>query len=287
MSLTLDTHVGPKGTGYLADLRLRSDRPLELMTAVTAIPDVSPDFPLSPRTSDQGAIGSCTGNSSLDSKEDLDRRLTGKDAEWSRLFGYLGGRLLLNGFTLAQYKANVPGIEPRMRADTGARIRDVVTFLNTEGCMSEGLWPYDVTQMSQLPDDIALAQAKRHKLMAMKFLSSSEEIRVALNEKHPVVLGFSVYSSFADVGLDGEFRVPDRATGSGHAVRAVKDDKTHRNHPDFRPGAVLLRNSWGLAWGCKHPTMADQIPGRGFFWMPYEVIDSNDVDDIWAFENSN
>lgn len=285
MGALLTTHVGEKGLGYIPDLRLKTDVPLRLVSSVAALPDVSPDFPLSPRTSDQGSLGSCTGQATCDSKEDIDRALGLGDAEWSRLWNYLGGRLALNNLTIADYAANPTYVHSVMVADTGARIRDVVQFMSSEGTISEALWPHLTDRYADLPEPWKRAQAKRHNLLGMKYLSSAEEIRVAIHEKHPVVLGFLVYDQFADVGLDGEYRVTSGRVRGGHAVRVVKHDKT-KIVSGFRPGAALCRNSWGITWGCVHPTMAAQIPGRGFFWMPDEVIDSTDVDDIWAFTAS-
>lgn len=284
MGLVIETHVGDKGMGYIPDRALRSDRPLTLMLAPSTLPDASPVWPLNPVTSDQGSLGSCTGNSTLDAKEDL-ARVDGVDVEWSRLFGYLGGRLKLNGLSLADYLASPASVKAKMTADTGAMIRDVVTFLNEEGCMSEALHPYYIERFANLPDQLALAQAHRHKLIAMKTIASSEEMRVAIHQGHPIVLGFTVYASFGNVGLDGNFRIPSGGVRGGHAVRAVMHVKS-KVVPGFSPGASLIRNSWGPDWGCSHPTLGDKIPGKGFFWMPDEIVDSSDVDDIWAFEHA-
>lgn len=276
----IETTVGLKGLGYLPDYRRREDLPLALTLGLSGLPAVSPDWPLSPATSDQGQIGSCTGQATADAMEDLALR-RGTKVEWSRLWNYLLGRLALQGITVDEWVRN-PALTSRMKADTGAMIRDVVAGLNAHGAISEALWPYDISKYADLPDAWTRAQARRNRLLGMRYLDSAEEVRVALHEGHPIVLGFLVYAQFSEVGKDGLYRPTSGKVLGGHAVRAVKHDAT-KVIPGFPPGAILCRNSWGLAWGCAHPTMADKIPGRGFFWIPDTVVNSDDVSDIWAF----
>jgi C1A family cysteine protease len=46
-------------------------------------------------------------------------------------------------------------------------------------------------------------------------------------------------------------------------------------------GAVWLSNSWGTDWGI--PCGPFPQYGRGFFLMPYAVLDDRDLsDDFWA-----
>lgn len=280
MRVLFDTHLGPRGTGYIPAGDDPTDRPFRLTLAPSSLPDESPDWPLSPRTTDQGRLGSCSGNASADSQEDLDRQ-RGLDVEWSRLWNYLGGRLTMKGLTVADYAASPAAVRAKVSEDSGASIRSVVTFLNKEGAISEALWPYDVTRFADLPDSWTRAQARRHRLLTMRYLESAEEVRVAIHQRQPIFLGFLVYNEFAQVGQDGLYRRTTAQPVSAHAVRAVKHVAS-KVVPGFKPGAALIRNSWGAAWGCSHPTMASSIPGRGFFWLPDEVIDTPDVFDLWA-----
>jgi hypothetical protein len=275
--LTVATSLGARGLGCIPDYRNKDDEPLRLVKGLVGLPDESPDWPLDPNTSDQGSLGSCTGQAVLDAVEDLDKVPT----QWSRLWGYLGGRLALNGLTLNDYIINPQVVRAKMAADTGAMIRDVVSFVNREGLISEALHPYAIHAFADLPEARIRAQAKRNRLYGMRYLNNAEEVRVALHEGHPLVLGFNVYSQFDLVGQDGEYRRTSGRVLGGHAVRALKHKKS-KVVPGFGPGATLCRNSWGGGWGCYHPTMAAQILGKGFFWMPDEVMDSDDVSDIWA-----
>jgi len=278
---TIETHVGEKGLGYLPDLLTRQDTPVVLTKRLSTLPDESPDLPLSPRTSDQGALGSCTGQAVVGAKEDQDLR-HGLDVDWSRRWAYLLGLLGLRKLTLEDYRRSPSTVRPQL-SDTGALIRHVVDGVNRYGCPSEALWPYDIGSFNALPDDIAIAQASRNRLLAKSYCASAEEARVALHEGYSVILGFMVYASFTQVGSDGLYRIPSGRPQGGHAVQAVKHSATYVV-PGFGPGAFLMRNSWGLAWGRSHPTMAAKIPGRGFFWLPDEIVDSRDVDDIWAIK---
>lgn len=278
---TIETHVGDKGLGYLPDSLTRYDSPVVLTLAPSRLPDESPDLPISSRTSDQGPIGSCTGQAVIGAKEDQDLR-HGTDVDWSRRFGYLLGLLALRKLTLEDYRRSPQTVRPQL-SDTGALIRHVVDGVNRYGCPSEAVWPYDVSAFNALPDDVAIEQASRNRLLTKSYCDSAEQARVALHEGYSVVLGFMVYKSFSQVGSDGLYRIPSGAVQGGHAVQAVKHSASFVV-PGFGPGAFLMRNSWGMAWGAPHPTMASKIPGRGFFWLPDEIVDSRDVDDIWAIK---
>lgn len=280
----IETHVGIKGLGCLPDINAREDQPFSLALAPLALPDVSKDWTLAPNTSDQGSIGSCAGHAVIDSTEDVYRD-DGETVELSALWAYLGGRLLLNHLTLADYVRDPYAVHPKMTADTGSMIRDVVSFINREGVMWSAIWPQDNARFADLPPGWARKQAQRSKRISMRYLDSAEEVRVAIHQGEKPILGFVVYASFSEVGLDGNYRIPSGGTRGAHAVRAVKHDK-NKIVPGFRPGAVLLRNSWGAQWGMAHPTMAASIPGKGFFWMPDEIIDSRDVSDIWVVKKA-
>lgn len=87
---------------------------------------------------------------------------------------------------------------------------------------------------------------------------------------HPVVFGFAVYSGFISPAVcsTGKLNMPTRRESflGGHAVLCVGyDDATQR---------IIVRNSWGTNWGDK-----------GYFTMPYEYIsNSNLADDIWSLQ---
>jgi C1A family cysteine protease len=82
------------------------------------------------------------------------------------------------------------------------------------------------------------------------------------------VFGFSVYESFesATVAKSGVLNMPkpgERQVG-GHAVCAVGYDDAAKR--------VLVRNSWGPAWGKK-----------GYFTMPYDYVANRNLsDDFWT-----
>jgi len=84
----------------------------------------------------------------------------------------------------------------------------------------------------------------------------------------PIAFGFTVYSSITQAKRGGLIPFPapsDKAVG-GRAVVAVGDDDLiaiPNTSSGGRPatGALLIRNSWGAAWG-----------DDGDGWLPYEYL---------------
>jgi len=83
------------------------------------------------------------------------------------------------------------------------------------------------------------------------------------------MFGFTVYSSLSN---DADIPYPsvhDKVSG-GHAILAVGYDDKHKNK-NAKPGALLIRNSWGTSWG-----------DGGYGWLPYEYALKGLASDFWA-----
>jgi C1A family cysteine protease len=201
---------------------------------------------------DQGNVGSCSGQAFAAILEYLDRKGDGKYVDVSRLFIYYNERKL----------------EGTVGEDSGALLRDGIKSLAKWGACDEKLWPYQESIFLREPSSEAYQDALKRKIVAYYRVSTLDDVKSALAEGLPVVFGFSVYESFesGEVAKTGMVSMPERSERmmGGHAVVAVGYDD------DL--GRVIVRNSWGEAWG-----------DRGYFYLPYGYIESRDLsDDFWV-----
>jgi C1A family cysteine protease len=86
------------------------------------------------------------------------------------------------------------------------------------------------------------------------------------------MFGFTVYSSMPPLG-EGTGEIPFPASGDtvlgGHAIDAVGYSDAKKIGAE--KGALLIRNSWGTAWGAE-----------GYGWLPYRYIEEGLADDFWS-----
>lgn len=204
----------------------------------------------------QGKVGSCTGNAIVGAMELLENKRGGSFYDLSRLFVYWNER----------------DIEGTTSKDDGAIIRDGIKVVASLGVCEETVWPYDVARWADKPIDAAYNDAKRHRITEYARVGQTiEEIKGVLAGRFPIVFGFSVYDSFesdavAQTGIMSMPAISETLLG-GHAVLAVGYDDEKQ--------AVLVRNSWGAAWG-----------QSGYFWMPYDYITNPYLAaDLWTIRN--
>jgi C1A family cysteine protease len=96
------------------------------------------------------------------------------------------------------------------------------------------------------------------------------------------MFGFTIYSCYRQAGDDGAISYPTRddSKEGGHAVVAAgyDDDRRIQNSaPGCEPtiGAILIRNSWGPAWG-----------DGGYGWLPYDYLRKRLARDWWSLIKS-
>jgi C1A family cysteine protease len=200
----------------------------------------------------QGQLGSCTANALAGALEFLEVKSGQSFVDLSRLFIYYNER----------------AIEHSVGSDSGAMIRDGIKTLAAQGVCPEKEWPYVISTFAKKPSAKCYTDAKKHTIQTYHRIVSLAEMRACLADGYPFVFGFSVYESFesATVAKSGVLNMPkpgERQVG-GHAVCAAGyDDATKR---------LLVRNSWGPAWGKK-----------GYFTMPYDYVANRDLsDDFWT-----
>jgi len=204
---------------------------------------------------DQGNLGSCTGNAIAGAIELMDRK-NGRNLDVSRLFIYYYERLL----------------EGTVNYDNGAYIRDGIRACYTYGAPVENLWPYNISKFRTAPTQAAVVDAAKRKVTSYQRADNFNAVMDALTAGYPVVIGFSVYSSFESnaVARTGVMPYPNTSREQllgGHAVLIVGYNKTN--------STFIVRNSWGTNWG-----------DRGYFYMPFQVIQNTSMSsDFWVIKS--
>jgi C1A family cysteine protease len=202
---------------------------------------------------DQQTLGSCTAQALVGAMEFNIIRDKEGFRDLSRLFVYYNERVIAG--TVA--------------SDSGAYIRDGIKTLARSGVCDESLWPYDIAKFARLPPARAYAQAARRKITQYARAKDLGGVLDALADGHPVAFGFDVFPTFmsgetARTGL-AQMPKPGAKCEGGHAVLAVGYDDARE--------VLIVRNSWGEAWGDK-----------GYFYLPYGYVRQDLAADFWAVE---
>lgn len=228
--------------GYIPALKDRRDYKFKLLAPII-LPSVVDMRPNDTDIYDQGQLGSCTGNA-ISGAIRFDLKKQGKpDIIPSRLFIYYNERV----------------IENSVDSDAGAQIKDGIKAVNTYGVCSEIDWPYDISQFTVKPPDLAYNDAKQDLIERYEKLDDSaiQLWKQCLAQGFPFVFGFTVYSGFesTDVATTGILKMPtsDEDMMGGHAVMCLGYDDSIQS--------FIIRNSWGASWGDK-----------GYFYMPYDYM---------------
>ncbi|MFZ3166733.1 MAG: hypothetical protein WA130_03895 [Candidatus Methanoperedens sp.] len=155
-----------------------------------------------------GRLGSCTDNALVGALEFLEKKDGIPYIELSRLFVYYNERV----------------VENTVRLDAGARIRDGIKVLASQGVCSEANWGYDVSKFATKPSALCYKEALRHKVTSYQRIQTVDEMWACLAEGFPFVFGFTVYGGFEsqDVANTGIVQ-PQRSERplGGHAVMGV------------------------------------------------------------------
>ena len=229
------------------------DHPYQLTG--TTQPSVVDLRPFCSSIEDQGNLGSCTGQAIAGAIELLNKRAS-RTLDVSRLFIYYYERLL----------------EGTVNYDSGAYIRDGIKVCYTYGAPVESLWPYNINKFRTLPPSTAIQDAAKRKVTSYQRVADFNGVIDALASGYPVVIGFTVYSSFESnsVAKTGVMPYPNISTErvlGGHAVLIVGYNK-NRN-------VFIVRNSWGTGWG-----------DGGYFYMPFQVIQNTSMSsDFWIIKS--
>jgi C1A family cysteine protease len=227
----------------------------------------------------QGSLGSCTANAAVGIVEYFENRAFGKYIDGSRLFVYKTTRDLLGWV-----------------GDTGAFLRTTMGALALFGVPPEPYWAYTDKPEPGINNDRYFDTEPTPFVyeMAQDFQSVNyfchdpwqtpvppaqvlASIKLYLAHGIPVLFGFWGFPSSQNADVKGAFAFPAASEQAiwGHAVDAVGYDDnlkiTNLTSKQSTTGALLIRNSWGSAWGTS-----------GYGWLPYAYVLSQLAQDFWS-----
>ena len=267
---------GVRGLGWTPDFPDIRDYTLETPTVAAVLgptsvplkvapPQVDLEAGFSP-VEDQQSIGSCCAQAGVGLLEYYERVTLGRHVDASRLFLYKVTRKLL-GWT----------------GDTGAYLRTTMKAMALFGVPPEEHYPYVISRYDAEPDSFVYALAQNWQASQYYRLDPAgttgpqalANLKARLALRQPAKFGFTVYSSMPQVTATGVIPYPrpgDRVVG-GHAVIAMGYDDS--KVIDGVPGAIKIRNSWGVNWG-----------QRGYGFLPYSYFTTRLAQDIWSLVRS-
>lgn len=275
------------GTGWLPplpDLRdYTGDTPeiavMQKKISISLAKKVAPSLPLkidlrqwcSP-VENQKHLGSCTAHAAVGIVEYFENRAFGKYTDGSRLFVYKTTRNLMG-----------------VTGDSGAWLRNTMGALVHCGISPEKYWPYTDKKpdFDKEPPSFIYAVADNYE--AIKYfchdpigINTPPKTVLASVKKYlangiPSMFGFYGFESFNNSDIKGG--IPYPCTGEkaewGHAIVAIGYDNNKKiknlKCGKTTKGALLIRNSWGTAWGDK-----------GYGWLPYDYVLNKLALDFWS-----
>ena len=242
---------------------LASSQPLQAAIGAASLASSADLRAWCPPVEDQGAINSCTAHAGIALMEYYERRAFNKYMDGSRQFLYKVSRNLLG-----------------WSGDKGAYLRSTMKAMALLGIPPEQYMPYDPNNFDAEPSSFIYALAENYKSTLYYRLdppgAATDAVLLSIKQylaaNLPSMFGFTIYSSFPGIGsgsADIPFPASSDSVRGGHALMAVGYDDNHVI--GGTPGALLVRNSWGVNWG-----------SGGYGWMPYAYVTRGIAADFWS-----
>ncbi|TVP66316.1 MAG: hypothetical protein EA342_12135 [Leptolyngbya sp. LCM1.Bin17] len=218
---------------------------------------------------DQGSIDACTAHAGVALVEYFAKKAFGKYTEASRLFLYKTARNLMH-----------------RQGDSGTSVRETMKAMVLFGIPPEEHWPYDETKYDEEPTTFCYSFAGNYKALKYFRLDYAGisldalliQIKAVLAAGFPCMFGFTIYTSIHEESNVEQGHIPhpsrvDTLEGGHAAVAIGYDDSRMIENADGKrsKGAILVRNSWGSAWG-----------QGGYGWLPYDYVLSGLTADWWS-----
>lgn len=241
-----------KGTGYRPDpLDTRDFRARATLAALPAPPPRASLREHVPPRRDQGLQGSCTGFAITGAVETIRRRDSHFETRYSPQAAYNWARMAIG----------------ELNRDEGAYIRSTAQDAQRIGVCRESDFPYYEIEdkMFVPPPPDAYESARSFRIGPYRRCESLDDVRRAIANGFPVVLGFLCYSNLYQARDTGRVPLPSGSVQGGHAVFGAEYDDASRY--------VSCPNSWGKRWG-----------DAGWLHIPYAFWERGAVSDAWAIE---
>jgi len=142
--------------------------------------------------------------------------------------------------------------------DVGSLPNEALDLMMNTGSATLNSMDYTQSDYLTQPSNAAFSEAANYKIKSWEVPRSLNDIKAALANNLPVVIGIGIYESFNFVsGTDAVYNTAIGQPLGGHAVTAVgyNDNKYG--------GAFKVINSYGQNWG-----------DGGYFWLPYSFATS-------------
>ena len=145
----------------------------------------------------------------------------------------------------------------------GTSIRCAMKVLHKIGVPTEKAWPYSDVTVGE-PKSWAHMVARWSMIKSYERVRDLVELKTALYETGPLVIGILCFRGIFEVGSKGKVPMPKKGERhlGGHAVCAVGYDNN--------TGLVKFKNSWGTGWGQK-----------GYGYIPFQYVAKYAID-MWA-----
>ncbi|NOU20593.1 MAG: C1 family peptidase [Methyloglobulus sp.] len=135
--------------------------------------------------------------------------------------------------------------DPILNGHNGLTIKAVRNVISDKGQVHESVLPYEEWLKSIVFPNATYFPRESHFLAELTTVSHNfDEICQILKKAIPVILGVNITDAFHRVDKNGYIAEPGRQEMGGHAIVALG-----RYQNEQSKNFLLIRNSWGIAWG--------------------------------------